>query len=75
MSDDTEIENRDQAKQVLRDTLTDKQVEALVLLIRTAEVQGDYHFNGEESVYEDDVSSTLYQLAAEIMLLRGNPND
>ena len=57
--------DRKQALQRLKAELTERQIADLKLVIETAEVQGDYQFNGEDSVYCDDVNSTLLQLAAE----------
>ena len=52
---------------MLKRTLTPDQIAALTMVIQTAEVQGDYNYNGEDSVYQDDVASTLNQLAAEFL--------
>ena len=64
--------NRNEAIQRLKQSLTPKQIEDLQFVIRTAEVQGDYNFNGEDSVYTDDVNSTLMQLAEEFSLSRSD---
>lgn len=40
--------------------------EAIALVVETADVQGDYRWDGENSNYEDDVASTLNMLAGEI---------
>ncbi len=45
-------------------------LEAIAFVVETAEVQGDYKFNGEDSVYEDDVAATLNGLASEIRGLK-----
>ena len=57
---------RSQALERLRATLTPEQKADLKLVIVTAETQGDYHFDGEGSVYSDDVNSTLCYLADEL---------
>jgi hypothetical protein len=57
--------DRKQALQRLKAELTERQIADLKLVIETAEVQGDYHFNGEDSTYCDDVNATLIQLSAE----------
>lgn len=49
----------------LKSTLTEKQIEDLKLVIETAEVQGNYDWNGEDSVWSDDVNDTLMQLSRE----------
>jgi hypothetical protein len=46
-------------------------IEGIAMVIETAEVEGDYHWNGEGSTWEDSVSGTLNSLAAEI---RNSPN-
>ena len=43
--------------------------EDIALVIETAETQGEYQFDGEGSVWEDDVNQTLYALAQEIRKL------
>lgn len=61
---------RSEAIKRLKQSLSPEQIEDLQFVIRTAEVQGDYIFNGEDSVYTDDVNSTLMQLADEFRLSR-----
>lgn len=56
---------RDEALKRLILSLSEEQTKDLQTVIETAEVQGDYNWNGEDSVYEDDVNSTLRQLASE----------
>lgn len=56
---------RTEAHEVIR-KLSAKQREAIALFVETAETQGDYQFDGEGSVWMDDVNATLNQLAAEI---------
>lgn len=46
--------------------LTPDQREAVALVIDNAEVEGSYHWNGEESVFEDSVSDTLQALASKV---------
>lgn len=58
--------DRPSAMKFLKESLTADQRAALKLVIQTAEVQGDYRWNGEDSVYEDDVAQTLNELAHEI---------
>lgn len=57
--------NRDEAKQLMG-KLSPKELEAIALFIETGEVQGDWMFNGDDSVYEDDVAGTLNGLAGEV---------
>jgi hypothetical protein len=52
--------------------LSPEVVEAIAIVIETAEVQGGYVFDGEGSVWEDDVSYTLNELAREIRKLLKN---
>lgn len=47
-------------------TLSPEQLEAVAMVVETADAQGDYHFDGEGSVWEDDVNATLRYLATEI---------
>ena len=56
---------RKEALERLRASLTDDQAKDLRLVIETAEVQGDYNWNGENSAWTDDVNSTLMQLSKE----------
>ena len=52
---------------MLLETLTDDQLNAVRMVIATAEVQGDYNCMDEDggSYYCDDVSSTLDHLSEE----------
>jgi len=50
----------------LLETLTNDQLTDLKLVIETAEVQGGYEWDGEDSVWTDDVNSTLMQLSKEL---------
>lgn len=43
--------------------------QAIILVIETAETQGDYHWNGQDSVFTDDANETLQHLADEIKRL------
>ena len=61
---------RDEALKRLILSLSEEQTKDLQTVIETAEVQGDYNWNGEDSVYEDDVNSTLRQLASEFNKFR-----
>jgi hypothetical protein len=45
------------------DTLTKEQREAIAAIIEDAPRDGDYHFNGEDSVWEENAASTLSSLA------------
>jgi hypothetical protein len=56
---------RKRALERLRKTLTPQQRADLKLVIVTAETQGNYHFDGDGSVYSDDLNSTLCYLADE----------
>lgn len=56
---------RRDALERLNRSLTREQISDLKMVIETAEVQGDYRWNGEDSVYTDDVNETLMQLSAE----------
>lgn len=47
----------------LMDSLTDEQRKGIAAIIRSADIEGDYHWNGEDSVWEEDVSATLNGLA------------
>lgn len=59
-------ENREDALAVVA-TLTAEQLEAVAVVIETAEVQGDYIYSDDnESVWEDNVNFTLRGLAAEV---------
>jgi 6-phosphogluconate dehydrogenase (decarboxylating) len=40
--------------------------DAIAMAVETADVQGDWHWDGENSNYEDDVQQTLNCLAKEI---------
>lgn len=42
-------------------------LEDIAMLVETADTQGDYHlYNGEGSMWQDDVNATLQHLATEI---------
>jgi hypothetical protein len=43
--------------------------ESIAVVIETADAQGDWNWNGEDSVYSDDIQSTLSSLANEIRVL------
>ena len=58
-------EERNAAIARLNGELSDEQKGLLRMVIVTADVQGDYNWNGEESVYEDDMSRTLHCLSLE----------
>ena len=45
--------------------ISEQQISDLQLIIVTAEVQGNYFFDGQGSVWSDDVNSTLVQLSDE----------
>jgi hypothetical protein len=64
------VSERQKALNLLKSTLSAEQIAALVLVIQTAEVQGDYHFDGEGSVWSDSVNETLWCLAKEIEKLK-----
>ena len=57
--------DRQQALARLKATLTKQQVEDLQLVIQTADVQGDYIYDGDGSHWTDDVNDTLMALAGE----------
>lgn len=59
--------SKDRAKALkrLKQRLSKSQLEDVKLVILTAEVQGGYYFDGDSSVWSDDVNDTLMQLAAE----------
>ena len=57
---------RERAKQLLCECAGPQMLEAVALIVETADTQGDYHLgDGEDSVWEDDVQQTLNGLAAE----------
>lgn len=60
---------REQALLMIK-TLDPIMIKAISLVIETADVQGDWYWNGEDSVYEDDVQGTLNSLASEIRKLK-----
>ena len=66
--------NREDAIKELLATLTERQLDLLRSVIETADVQGDWMWNGEDSVYEDDVASTLNCLAAEFKIAEKPPS-
>jgi len=51
-------------QQKLMDTLTQEQRNGIAEIIRSADVEGDYNWNGEDSVWEEDASATLNSLAS-----------
>lgn len=57
--------SREEALLSLKKSLTPEQISDIKLVIETAEVQGDYVFDGEGSTYEDDVNQTLGFLSRE----------
>jgi hypothetical protein len=52
------------AQQKLMDSLTDEQRKGIAEIIRSADIEGDYHWNGEDSVWEESASETLQSLAS-----------
>jgi len=58
--------DRKEAIKQLVGQLSDEQISELCSIIETAEVQGDYYFDGEGSTWQDDVATTLGSLADEI---------
>jgi hypothetical protein len=69
MSKKKDKENRKAALERLA-KLSQDVIDDIVLVVQTAEVQGDYHFDGDSSVWEDEVASTLWQLAREFQALK-----
>ena len=51
-------------QQKLMDSLTPEQRKGVAEIIRSADIEGDYHWNGEDSVWCESVSETLSCLAA-----------
>lgn len=52
-----------EAKRKLMDSLTAWQRKEIATIIRSADIEGDYIWNGEDSVWEEDTSATLSALA------------
>lgn len=52
------------AQQKLMDSLTDEQRKGIAEIIRSADIEGDYHWNGEDSVWQESASETLQSIAA-----------
>lgn len=52
------------AQQKLMDSLTDEQRKGIAEIIRSADIEGDYHWNGEDSVWQESASETLQGIAA-----------
>jgi hypothetical protein len=52
-----------EAKRKLMDSLTAEQRKGIAEIIREADIEGDYNWNGEDSVWEEDTSKTLHALA------------
>ena len=60
---------RDKAlKQIAQ--LSPEVIDAIALVIETADLQGNYVFDGEGSVWEDNVQYTLGELSREIRKLK-----
>ena len=53
----------DDAKRKLMDSLTAEQRKGIAEIIRSTDVEGNYNWNGEDSVWEEDASLTLSVLA------------
>jgi glyceraldehyde-3-phosphate dehydrogenase/erythrose-4-phosphate dehydrogenase len=51
-------------QQALMDSLTQEQRSGIAEIIRSADVEGDYNWNGEDSFWEEDASATLNSLAS-----------
>ncbi len=47
----------------LMDSLTPEQRKGIADIIRSADIEGDYHWNGENSVWQESTSATLEALA------------
>lgn len=56
--------NKNEREKILA-TLTDQQRKDVARLIRDTIPSGDYFFNGEDSVWGEDTTETLNDLAAE----------
>lgn len=54
----------------LKTALTVSQVRDICGIIETAEVQGDYHFDGEGSTWQECATETLSQLADEFRRMK-----
>ena len=52
-----------EAKQEIMDSLTQVQRKGIAEIIRSADIEGNYHWNGEYSVWEESTSETLQSLA------------
>lgn len=51
-------------QQKLMDSLTLEQRNGIASIIRSADIEGDYIWNGEDSVWQEDMSETLQSLAS-----------
>lgn len=65
-----ESDTRRIAKALLKETLTEEQIEAIAMICETAEIQGNYVFDGEGSNWEDSASYTLSNLGEEFRGLK-----
>jgi len=52
------------AQQKIMDSLTGEQRKGIAEIIRSADIEGGYHWNGEDSVWEESASDTLQSIAA-----------
>lgn len=50
-------------RQELMDSLTQEQRRGIALIIRSADIEGNYSWDGEASVWVEDTSQTLNSLA------------
>ncbi len=66
------ILNRSEALSLIKE-LPPNVLEAIAYTIQTADVQGEYQYDGDGSTYEDDVQKTLYHLAEEIREFKNSP--
>ena len=67
--------DRKTAVVLLVNALNMQQIRELCSIINTAEVQGDYHFDGEGSTWQDDVHTTLGGLADELLKAKLDSTD
>ena len=56
---------RDEAAKTIKGLSTETR-EAIAFFVETAEIEGDYYFDGEGSHWEDSATATISRLAAEI---------
>ena len=52
------------SQQKLMDSLAEEQRKCIAQIIRSADIHGDYCWNGEDSVWQESASETLESLAA-----------